>query len=418
MKLATIGFYYDFTRFFASMHGRITPSGSITAVTNYATHASGYLFENAKGMRRVFLPVATRSARVNSPFENERLDWIGQYLVISGMRPERARKISQRYIAYFLEEFEKNRPDVVIIAGDTRMQSRSASYACRKLGIRHLYFEQGPFGTTILDRDGVNCTASFAKKFDTTQPSRLVGLDGGNSFNMPKKARVAERKAVRALDYFVQPIFLALGFDEIREEKQFLKQVSRHILTLKKKGMAETIESGPEPFVLVIGQVPTDANFSLNSPYSKPLQLVHDIEEMFPNKIVFREHPLFIGSYGTEFYSHFSANPRLKFSRGQRLELEIEGAKHIVVVNSTVGIEDVLKHRKPILCFGDASYTHLNGVFCRDRLEEYFLADPQISDVDHLANCMWFQDSFIPGHFRDQDLWPITEKALRRIDEI
>lgn len=420
MKIATIGFYYDFTRFFAGFHARITQSGSLTEVTNYATHASGYLFENARGMRRVFLPLAVRvPARGKSSIADAMQAWIGQYTEASGVSAKRARKISRQYAIYFLEAFKRNPPDVVIISGDTRMQSRAAAHACRELGIKHFYFEQGPFGTTIIDPKGVNCTASFANTFLSGPPTESVELDPRNCLATPN-TKVAERKVVRALDYFVQPMFLLLGFHEIREEKEFFKQVSRQIWALRKQNatFTDTAERVSEPFVLVVGQVPSDANFSLNSPYSTSLQLIRDVEELFPNtNILFREHPLFIGSYGADFYAHFAANPRLKFSRGTRLDSEIESANNIVVVNSTAGMEVVLKHRKPLLCLGDAAYTHLNGVFNRDRINEYVGAVDYIDDAGHLANCAWFRSSFIPGHFRDKDLQQVTTEALRKIDE-
>ncbi len=414
MRLATIGFYYDFTRFFAALHGQTTPKGEVTEVRNYAAHLSGYLFENNHEMGRVFLPVATRTKKADTSLTDHALDWIGIYLASSGMSPDRARNISRRYATYFLDEFQKHRPDVVIIVGDTRMQSRAAVHACQELGIQHYYFEQGPFGTTILDTDGVNCTASFAKTLSTSHPVSLPG-----ACVPPPRARFVQRKAVRALDYIMQPFFLALGFSEIREEKKFWRQLSRHIwATRKAKSGAFTTYPLLDSFVLVIGQVPTDANFSLHSPYSSFLQLIRDVEGLFPNsKVIFREHPLFIGSYGAEFYTHVATSPRVAFSRGTDLNAEIESAKHIVVVNSTAGMEVVLKHRKPLLCLGDASYSHLNGVFSRDRLEDYLVADTRISDADHAVNCGWFQSSFILGHFRDQDLRPVVSEILRMIDD-
>lgn len=423
MKLSTIGFYYDFTRFFAKHHGQITPSGQRVDVTNYAAHASGYLFENVPGQRRVFLPFATRLSPSQASLETAALDDMGQYLTISGLSERRARRISRKYAAYFLKEFRKNRPDVVIISGDTRTQSRAAAHACRELGLRHFYFEQGPFGTTIMDPEGVNCLASFAKTFAVPPASEDQVIATQPS---PAQAKTPERKVVRTLDYLVQPLLLALGFQEIKEEKAFFKQVSRQIWALRKsrsapQPAAQTPDPAPagKPFVLVVGQVPTDANFSLNSPYTTSLELVRDVEEMFPGvDILFREHPLFIGSYGADFYAHFEQSPRLSFSRGTRLDTEIDTADHIVVVNSTVGMEVVLKHQKPILCLGDASYLHLNGVHSRADLDAYTSVAPRIPDEDHLANWTWFQNSFVQGHFRDQDLQPLISNILEKIHEV
>jgi len=418
VRLSTIGFYYDFTRFFSALNGQTTPTGKIVRVDNYATHLSGYLFENARGMHPVFLPAAVRAEKINVSIPDETLDWIGQYLITSGVSNKIARKISHKYVAYFLEEFRKNRPNAVIISGDTRMQARAAAQACRELGIRQFFFEQGPFGTTILDTNGVNCTASFAKCFATSRMHDQIDLTSSDCF-APPKARFAERKVVRALDYFIQPVFLLLGFREIREEKKIARQIYRQFLMLKKHNSA--IKSPKKthcPFVLVIGQVPSDANFSIHSSYTTSLQLIRDIEEMFPNmNILFREHPLFIGSYGADFYTHFSVNPRLELSRGRQLDAEIKAAKHIIVVNSTVGMEVVLKYRKPLLCLGDASYAHLNGVYSRERVDDYRATDGYIKDADHQANCLWFHGSFIPGHFRDRDLRPLATQILRKIDE-
>lgn len=415
MKLSTIGFYYDFTRLFAKLHGQTTPSGARVSVTNYATHASGYLFENAPGMTHVFLPLAARLTSEPVTQDEDTLDWVGQYLVISGLAKNRARRTSAKYTGYFLEEFRKNRPDVIIISGDTRMQSRAAVLACRELGIAHYYFEQGPFGTTILDPAGVNCTASFAKTFDIARP--VVPQNAQTSAPAPHP-KVAERKAVRTLDYLVQPLLLGLGCHEIREEKKFFKQVFQQLWKLTNGNKAATAaQRSTDPFVLVVGQVPTDANFSLNSPYAHPLDLVRDVQRMFPGeKILFREHPLFIGSYGDAFYQHFDAHEDLSFSRGTRLDVEIEEAKSIVVVNSTVGMEVVLKHQKPILCLGNASYGHLHGVFDRDHVSDFQATPRTIPAPDHAANWAWFHQSFVPGHFRDDNLSQLTANILERID--
>ncbi|MFK8034877.1 MAG: hypothetical protein AB8B94_12090 [Hyphomicrobiales bacterium] len=360
------------------------------------------------------MPVAARSGRSEAKLDAETLEWLSQYLVISGVPVRRATQISKKYAAYFLKTFEKNRPEVAIITGDTRLQSRAAALACRTLGIRHYYFEQGPFGTTIFDSEGVNCTASFAKTFDhvpSNDNSTIPAITG--------QPKMRERKAVRALDFFVQPLVIALGFLEIREEKAFLKQVSRQLWLLRKS--RKTLGPSQEPSecsVLVIGQVPTDANFSLNSPYSAPIDVVRDVEEMFPSSpVLFREHPLYIKSYGADFYSHFERSPKLSFSRGTSLDVEIEAADHVVVVNSTAGMEVLLKHQKPVLVLGDASYLHLHGVHKRVDLAAFVNETPTITEEAHAANWAWFRNSFQQGHFRDLDLQPVIAEILKRLDE-
>ncbi|MEQ9590694.1 MAG: hypothetical protein RJS97_22310 [Parvibaculaceae bacterium] len=423
MRLSTVGFYYDFTRLFAALHGSQTRSGRKICVTNYAAYTSAFFFESPKHMRRVFLPVAARLNRseVSTPSPTN-TEWIGEYLEASGVSRHHAVDIAMKYLRYFMTEFERTKPDAVVVSGDTRLQARAASEACRLLGIRHVYFEQGPFRTTTLDAQGVNCTASFAKNFSNTRD-----FEGSSrtflEVTSKTRERFQENRVARILDYALEPIFLALGWSEVREEKSFWWQASKVL----KKPFRTLLPSQPPPLcqpstqeaILVIGQVPSDANFLLHSRYPSHLELMQEVEQLsgqYP--ITFREHPLFAGSYGKAFYDFIDSHKRISLSHESNLETEIQNVDLVVVVNSTVGMEVVLQHKKPVLCLGDASYSHLNGVYSRDQIRTFLNAKAEVTATQHDQNCAWFLSSFLEGHFRDKDLSGLVSNIGENLDAL
>jgi len=418
MKVSTIGFYHDFTRLFGALHNKRTPSGCVLKVHNYACVFSGIFREKDVEIKTTFLPIAVRSINTTDPSISESvIDYVGSYLRTFGTSSNRSRHLASLYVGYFLNEFRKTQPDIVIISGDTRMQSRAAKIACEILDIKRLYFEQGPFGTTILDPIGVNCNAGFAKRFT---PANQVPSDTSSisSTTVATRERVQLSMLPRLVDYMLQPIYRVLRWNELREEKSTTSHIMKR---LKNRPIRPTgVVSTPTPtnYVLVIGQVPSDANFSLHSRYKDVLEFTNDVSLLFGDaNFIFREHPLFANSYGNDFYEEIAKDPRWTISRGANLDDQVENADYVVVVNSTVGIEVILKHGRSLLCLGESSYEHLHGVYNRDSIHEYMESSKHIDSRLNSENREWFVNSFIDGHFRDADLRNIISNVVRVIDE-
>ena len=73
------------------------------------------------------------------------------------------KKIAVYYIAYLEKIIFTYKPSVVIISGEDRLASCVLKNLCKKHNIKTLFFEQGPFSTTILDDNGVN--ANFSARY-------------------------------------------------------------------------------------------------------------------------------------------------------------------------------------------------------------------------------------------------------------
>ena len=399
-----ISFYNDFTRFFEKFN-----EINDVKVKIFSCNLSGFFFPLNKKASRIFLPLAVRMNRnqINASklLNKSERKWIVEYHEKRDYSYKYYEKIGFEYFSYFYLILTLGNPNIVIISGDSRLQSRSAILACKYLNIEYLCFEQGPFNTTYLDKKGVLSNASFRDDFPVKK--QISNTNICYDSKKPKKIFILPR----ILDYVISTISRTAFFREILEEKDILYQIKKYtinkFLNVKKKDPLNKHKYD----ILLIGQVPTDASFILHNHYNSHCDFVQNVSKLFPNKkLLFREHPLLKDGYDNEFYKLLETL-NIKLSKGCTLSEDINRVKHVVTMNSTVGFDILFRFKKTLLCTSDAIYSNLNGVY-DVKNKDKFLDSNYISKACYDENRNWLNRNFIAGHFREDNLSPL----IRRIE--
>ena len=76
-------------------------------------------------------------------------------------------------MSYFLEK----KFDFLISSGDSRVLPSCLIHIARSYGVKIIYFEQGPFGTSIFDAIGVNANVSFQPKKNSLTNNEILKLN-------------------------------------------------------------------------------------------------------------------------------------------------------------------------------------------------------------------------------------------------
>ena len=147
---------------------------------------------------------------------------------------------------------------------------------------------------------------------------------------------------------------------------------------------------GPPPvdlapgYVFVPFQVPSDMQVTLHSPWVTDmlrfLDIVRAAADRHPDEVfVIKEHPSFKRSVRGLRPDH----PRVVFANGNVTSRLIEGARAVMTLNSTVGIEALLMER-PVIVLGRACYD-IEGLVLR-------AGDPEALDAAIRASRDWAPD--------------------------
>lgn len=408
MNVLVLSFYADFSRFFDFLAIELKYNFASTKVFEFCLHPSSAIYKSKHKDKSIFLASAVRSSSYKDCegiICNELLKYIDEYNTLSGH--SLSKKLIIKYYLYMLNFITDNEIDFVIISGDTRFQSRVLKIACDFLNVRYRFFEQGPYSTTTFDKNGTNCKVSFAESvYCSSNSKNLRFINAGQNKIMLTKYRL--------FDYLFSALGIGKLYPEIKEEKKISQIIKRTFLSKKSHKENNIAFSG---FILLLGQVPTDANSLLYQKYDWEYVILK-IKERFPKiKMVFREHPLYKGLAGDSFY-HFCAQSGVDISSTD-LSTDIKNAICVVTANSQAGLEALLKFKKTLFLIGDASYKNLNGVFNIQELFKMEIHDfnTGISHSKFLENKIWFMNNFLDGHFRDENLNNLTKKMIEYVRE-
>lgn len=422
------GFYDDFARFFIAIRKHL--SDREIASFFWANNLSGYLYWlfRAPGVAWFamvpFIYVFTFYLNGKNfgklQLSCEEIEWLIEYHEkrFYGLYKLALKVKAKIYFCYMFEWAKKNNADMFIISGDSRLISRIAKLVAEKLKIKTLFFEQGPNGTTILDPIGVNANCSFRKMV----PIRRAAYE---NFSTTKKNTVHKRSNIyRISDYLIDMLLPNFLFPEIVENN--IKSSLKKIWGKKNKVVRE---GGPsrsffeKKFILLILQVPNDANMILHSPYyNSQKQIVADVIDNVPDDtmLIIREHPLYIRSYDKNVYFRASQAKNVRIDNDTPLSTLLDKATLVIVNNSTVGFEAIL-HQKPTLVLGDSYYdscklvTKWDGVSPLDVvIKRAIKFNPVKADYDDYISWM-FSKNFIPGHFRSECLDDLSKSIFKRI---
>jgi hypothetical protein len=233
------------------------------------------------------------------------------------------RTVAATYVVLFRKRLRAQNADLLVVWGGFQLPIASALAAAREAEIKTLFCENGYLPKTIvMDSDGINAGNSLMGK--TTEFYRTVA--------MPENA---------ATDLFSTTL------------------VTRPL----KRGTASESITLPAQFVFLPLQVHDDSQILLYSPHFRDMPSVirfcvagvaaYNQRNGTNLALVVKEHP---SDHGRIDYSElYRTFPDVVFTKLTSTQELIEKCAAVITVNSTVGIEAMLR-LKPVITLGEAFY--------------------------------------------------------------
>ncbi len=245
---------------------------------------------------------------------------------------------------YYYRCFRDNNIDLVVVWNGFHMEAASCVKVAHVLGIKTIFMENGYFPQTlVMDEKGVNAVNSLA----------------GKGAQFYQKVQVDQEKLAQLYDTKLQ---------QVKLRKRYFGK--------------EEIEY-PRNFFFLPFQVLTDTQVLLNSPHIRNMyelvDIVYSALERFNcinNEdfwLVIKEHPCDFGRVDYSDLKKKYQNKKVVFTITTPSSRLIELSKAVITINSTVGIEALLK-RKAVITLGKDFY-NVEGLVhhCNDllRLHEF-----------------------------------------------
>ncbi|SEG65957.1 hypothetical protein [Vibrio hangzhouensis] len=438
MKIITTTYFRDFARYFHFLEdGIVGEFSSDLSFFNVAIYPAAHHYFKSKNIESIYSQKCITSdsnyERLLNEYEGDIIELIGfnskSFKLYGKNKDEQLKQQAIKYIAYFEPIFIKENFDILISSGDTRLLPSVIIFLAKKYNVKIIYFEQGPFDTTMLDLKGVNCNISFSPSFNRLTQSEKQELEKyRNNYqnNKVEKYWKTDEKnlSIRFNTYLtfllmyppkflskLLPVDLQIGLDFKSALREKIRGKIKKEFRSKDIIKSEQVSLDDDYIVLFL-QVPVDAQFIDNSPnFDSFTEIVKLMSQSIPygKKLFIREHPFYIGRYDSELYDIVNSNPNIKFANNCSLSDLIINSKLCVVNNSTVGIEALLLKKK-VFTLGKSYYTHKGVTFdYNDKLP----LDIQLENVIHDEIDSEMVDSFLfefifsylcKGHFQDRYL--------------
>lgn len=412
-KILFVGFYDDFARLYHGISCEIECNSYFVF-----QNISGYFYSVLRNFNETYLffsiPVMFSFCRSSAYFKlsNDDLDYILEY---SGKSTKFRRFLVKKLYTYWRNKMTINGINSILIAGDSRPISRLFKVIGMELDCKLSFFEQGPSNTTIIDSKGVNANCSFRSDQPNTSHCEDIFtpcLDEPFNRNL----------IYRTLDYIFDFVFVSIFFPIFSEKNiQSLLHSFFLRLAIKKKFFREADYSNK--YILLILQVPEDANMVFHSPhfssFSEMLKAVHQAMPKDYNLIV-REHPLYRFCYESSLYSYIDQYQNIFLDTKKNLHGQINKSELVIVNNSTVGFEVILS-KKNLMVLGDSYYdnykylTKLKNLrYLRNDINlALMLKVNQTEAENYISWC--FSTNFIHGHFRSKNITNLSKNIGNRL---
>ena len=271
-------------------------------------------------------------------------------------------KGAKRTFTYFYNYIRNNKIDMVCVWNGNGAERSAVMESAKALEAKTIFFENGLLpNTSTMDPKGVNYSGILSNKNDAFFRAVVVKED-------KLKALFNEQLIPRA-----------------QKRKWYQK-------TKLPASSAETL-SLDSPYVFVPFQVHDDTQVIIHSPYIRNMEeltawvaaaVKRNNQTHNDNlRIIIKEHPSDSGR--TNYDSLKKIYPEITFLKTYSTEALINNAKAIITINSSVGIESLLKHKK-VITLGNAAYS-IDGVV------------KQASSVDELASALNYLETSV-----DEDL--------------
>jgi len=435
MKILVIGYYDDFARFFLGIKKELKKENKKIEFKYLSLYFSGYLYFLVRLQNVSFFSLEVWINKIIN--KNKYLNILNSYVSYKGICLNdiiRYHKLIDKenevnlklqaisYIDVVDKLLKKYRPDILILSSDSRLSVEIFDMKAKELGIKTYYFEQGPFGTTMFDRKGVNANAIIRKKLIEVDNTSIQEKENNikKFFQRKRSVKYKRNPVYRGSDYIFQFIFSKIGLlpIDIKMQKE-VKVITEEYINLPKN----IYKKNKNIFLLVL-QVPYDVNMVYHSPfYNNHFEIVQDIYENLPqnSQLLVREHPLFKGRYEQELYT-FMYKSHISLDTND-LYLSINKADVTIVNNSTVGIEAISKF-KPVVVLGNSYYD--NDKVClklKGKSDLNNILNNAINFKIDKNSILLFLDYFlnkylIDGHFRDTELLSAKTISQRLLNGI
>lgn len=211
---------------------------------------------------------------------------------------------------------ERLRPDAIGVWGGQSVDVKAAITAAADLGVPAYVFECGLLpGTTTCDPRGVNADNSVPR--DAAFYANFTPLEGAElpQSLVPRRPRTVEAAVALPERYVFVPLQVRLD-SQVLLYSPWVRDM-RHLFQVVVDAAAEACVDGD----------------------------VH---------LVFKQHPSCSAQHRDLQYLA-ARTPRVMFANGNNTQQLIDGAQGVITINSTVGIESLLRGR-PVLALGQACY--------------------------------------------------------------
>lgn len=436
-RILAIGYYDDFARFFLSIKKEFFKNNQRSDFKYISLYLSGYIYWILRSRNVSLISFISvfkilknkkkykRELNKSSIYKGIDTDLLIEYHTKLGVEEDKIKIQACFYIDYFLKEIVFNKPDVVICSSDSRLISEVVKEIAKLKGVKIYFFEQGPFGTTIIDRYGVNANSSIRGYKSHNKKNRRSFKDITAFIKRKKMEKYARNPLYRMTDYIIESMFGKTKFYPVdliyTTNNTFIKKYEINFIN---ENSSEFYEKSNGNVFLLILQVPFDVNMIHHSPfYNTHAQILESVYESLPKNstIIVREHPLYVGKYEADLYD-FCNTHEIKIENKISLSKAFELANVVIVNNSTVGLE-AITCCKTVVVLGNALYD--NSDVCLKLKNENELSDILEMSLQFFVNVELLSDFaselyfnyLLKGHFRDSDLSSLSTEIVKKISE-
>jgi capsular polysaccharide export protein len=430
----SIGYYDDFARFFLKIKKEFRTQDSSVDFIYLSLYLSGFLYFITRFQKASFFSLKVWVNKIirqkeyqnvlskHTCYKEIDLDEIIKYHKLLGNHDEKTLKLQAiSYIDVIEKTLKKTMPDILILSGDSRMSIEIFNIQAKTLGIKTYYFEQGPFGTTIIDTQGVNANASIRDKIvEESNISETEKEQKIKEFFMRRRSLKYKRNPIyRGSDYIFQFLSSKVGLLPI----DIMMGKENKLISPQYAHLKSSISEDKKIFLCIL-QVPHDVNMVYHSPfYKNHFSIVEDVYNNLPKntQLIVREHPLYKKKYEEELYDFMYKND-IAIDLND-LYKSIDNADVVIVNNSTVGIE-AISRLKPVVALGNSYYDNqdiclkLKNKEQLDVLLESSLTHKVKKESVNNFLYAFLYDYLIDGHFRDEKLSSAKRIVQRLLHDI
>jgi capsular polysaccharide export protein len=436
LRVLGIGYYDDFSRFFIAVKQGLIKIDEDIEFKYLTMYFSGFLYWILRDKNVLLISFLSKFkllinykkykaiVATEQEYMGVKLDSVIVYHEKLEVDSHKLKLQVCSYIDTLNKIFDKFLPQVIICSSDSRIISELSTIIATQRKIKVLFFEQGPFGTTILDPRGVNANASIRGFKNNIGDYEVINKRVDLFMKRNRSAKYKRQPFYRVMDYIIEYLLNKTPLYPV----DLLNSTNNTFFSSDKRPPVKyNMENndGNKKIILIL-QVPFDVNMIYHSPhFSSHKDIVKSIVQNLPEGVILtvREHPLYKGKYEDELYSYCDKN-KINIENDQPLSLAFEANDVVIVNNSTVGLESI-SVQKTTVVLGNAFYDS-SGVCLKINnltdlgtlLKESLNYKCNKSAIAGFNNELYF-NYLIDGHFRDDDIDRlgvlIADKILRYV---